>query len=433
MEDDFLAAVGEKIDSRADDYKPLLSIYIPSYNRPELFRSAIQGVLDQRADLPHGDIELVLCSDASPIEATNEIGREAAANHDHVSFIRMSENHFIPKEHSFGYLLCRGYYYWILSDDDPLRPEGLKNVYESLKQHLPAYLTMNWMRIYDHHSGKPREQPHQWVDSRSFPTGKELLATFGLYQVNHMSCQIWKRSVISDLDKSDYLAENPGGYYHIGYAIETLWHEPCYYLGAPVCSVRVDKDEAGLKLSANLFYFMTVLLARTLEICRARTGHGLELYEQVSATPSVMSYHSASPRKLSDNFCECILRSLAFRYRFTLDEWRELTAITSAWRPAAVQAFELCGRFSETFNVLDQNLAQFFDLIKARQADTPLDKAMQMRKTIEASKIYAEQVSRLESASQQIGNIIVQGGVEAFIEATSRIEGIDKLAPPPRV
>jgi glycosyltransferase involved in cell wall biosynthesis len=90
---------------------PLLSIIIPTYNRPHLLLSAVQSALEQTID----DFEVVVVDDASP-DPVN------LPEHPRLRIVRQLANRGVVVARNVGAKSARGRWITYLDDDDRLLP-----------------------------------------------------------------------------------------------------------------------------------------------------------------------------------------------------------------------------------------------------------------------------------------------------------------------
>lgn len=97
----------------------LVSIIIPTHNRSEYVKRAIQSCLDQTYE----DIEVIVVDDAS---TDNTEGVVTSFSDERVTYVRNDENLGAPKTRNRGLDLARGEYINFLDDDDELLPEKVR-------------------------------------------------------------------------------------------------------------------------------------------------------------------------------------------------------------------------------------------------------------------------------------------------------------------
>src|SRR2546421_10806093 len=100
---------------------PLFSIVIPTRNRADLLRNALQSALEQT----HDDYEVVV-SDNNCTPETHEAVRRLGDGR--VRYVRVERTLAMPDSWEFAVSHARGDYITILSDDDAVSPTLLKRL-----------------------------------------------------------------------------------------------------------------------------------------------------------------------------------------------------------------------------------------------------------------------------------------------------------------
>lgn len=138
------------------DY-PLVSIMIPTYNRPAFFKKTLESAVRQS----YTNLEIIVC-DNSTDERTAKI-METYQNDLRVRYIRNRDakskaDNFAPFEK-----LARGHYLQWLMDDDILLRQKVASMVQCLQEHPEAALATS-ERGYMDAEGKIQESPyHGWI------------------------------------------------------------------------------------------------------------------------------------------------------------------------------------------------------------------------------------------------------------------------------
>ncbi len=98
---------------------PLVSVLIPTFNRPDLLRLAVKSVLDQTLE----DLEVIVIDDAS---ANDNRRLVEEFNDDRISYVRHDTNKGLPGARNTGVRLARGKFVAFLDDDDHWMPDKLE-------------------------------------------------------------------------------------------------------------------------------------------------------------------------------------------------------------------------------------------------------------------------------------------------------------------
>jgi len=109
---------------------PLLSICVPTYNRPALLSECLQSVIES-AGAKLGYIEILVSDNAGSDSADGAVLSIADGQHN-IRYIRQSVN--IGAQANFLALAAeaRGKHIWLLGDDDKLAPKAVGAVLEAL-------------------------------------------------------------------------------------------------------------------------------------------------------------------------------------------------------------------------------------------------------------------------------------------------------------
>lgn len=95
--------------------KPMVSVVIPTYNRKDLLKEAIDSVLAQ----DYSNLEIIVADNAST-DGTKELIEEYSVTHSNIVYFRHNENIGQVENGKFAYKKARGDYYFFLCDDDSM-------------------------------------------------------------------------------------------------------------------------------------------------------------------------------------------------------------------------------------------------------------------------------------------------------------------------
>lgn len=122
---------------------PRISVVIPTYNRPDMLREAVESVLAQTVA---ADLEVIVVDDASP----EPVGAFADPR---VRVVRRAENAGVYAAMNAGVDAAAGEIVAFVDDDDWWRPEHLEGLLPGLER---AQLSIGWSRFHDEHDGQRR-------------------------------------------------------------------------------------------------------------------------------------------------------------------------------------------------------------------------------------------------------------------------------------
>jgi glycosyltransferase involved in cell wall biosynthesis len=106
---------------------PLVSIVVPTFNRPEYLGAAIQSALDQTYD----NVEVLVCDDASGPETTALV---ESFSDTRIRHLRSPTNQGVLRNTQQGYRAARGVYTATLHDDDAWGPDLLSTLVPELER-----------------------------------------------------------------------------------------------------------------------------------------------------------------------------------------------------------------------------------------------------------------------------------------------------------
>lgn len=117
---------------------PFFTVVIPTRNRPELFKDALQSVLSQDFD----DFEVIV-SDNSTDDKT-QIAIEPFRNSPKLSAFRTDGNLSMPKHWEFATTKARGRYVLVLTDRSVLKPHALNTIYAAINSSTEDVPVCSW-------------------------------------------------------------------------------------------------------------------------------------------------------------------------------------------------------------------------------------------------------------------------------------------------
>lgn len=155
------------------DAAPLVSVGIPTYDRPEGLERAVRSALAQ----DERDLEVVVADDASPNPDVERVGRALAAEDPRVRFVRNAENLGHDGNYQHVLELARGEHFMWLSDDDWIDPAYVSRCLAELRADPAAVLVCGAARYDD----GVEERPITLLDPRP---GARVARYFSRVSVN---------------------------------------------------------------------------------------------------------------------------------------------------------------------------------------------------------------------------------------------------------
>jgi len=117
---------------------PLVSIGIPTYNRPNQLRRALESACNQR----YKNIEIIVSDNCSPGSETNEIVSEFLSKDDRIRFFRQKKNEGMMFNFYFVLEMAKGHYFFWLSDDDYISPDFISILLQYLEMDKSIMVAM---------------------------------------------------------------------------------------------------------------------------------------------------------------------------------------------------------------------------------------------------------------------------------------------------
>ena len=186
------------MDNKRNKKEPILSICIPTYNRPNSFKKMIEMLMPQLDE----DIEIVVRDDSSDSK-TEKIFKKATENSKSKKQYFKGEKIGLDAANLFLLKKSRGSFIWWLSDDDLLLDNGIKTVLKLIKKH--KNLNFIWANF------AYNEISHLAVDREDgfFSDRNEVLISLGT-SIGLLSTYILRREVA--MSGIDYASKHVYGF-----------------------------------------------------------------------------------------------------------------------------------------------------------------------------------------------------------------------------
>lgn len=191
---------------------PLLSIIIPSYNRPHLLMRAVQSALNQTID----SFEVIVVDDGSPEPV-------ALPSDPRLRTIRLPENRGTAAARNAGAKAAQGHWITYLDDDDQLFPEMAKLSLEALENSTlpPPIAVLSGLEVVN--------ATGQVVETRIPPTLPQG-SHFFLEEIEPGKSFISKQTLV--VERATFLSI--GGYDE---AFQSRVHTELFLRLNPICSI----------------------------------------------------------------------------------------------------------------------------------------------------------------------------------------------------
>lgn len=217
--------------------KPLVTVIIPTHNRPELVRRAVESVQKQT----YPNIEIIVVDDASKIDI-----RKSLKSDTNIRVLRNKKNKGGCFSRNWGIREAKGNYINFLDDDDILYPEKIKKQITCFINSVDSDLGMVTAHALDARSGM-EENKYNRVKGNIY---KVLLSS---YAVSGIETMLFKKAALQRIGGFDeQIASSQeydllirfAEYYTVDYVDEILSHE---FRSVNQISLDFDKKRSGAK------------------------------------------------------------------------------------------------------------------------------------------------------------------------------------------
>jgi glycosyltransferase involved in cell wall biosynthesis len=117
---------------------PFFSIIIPTRNRPDLFKDALQSVLLQDFD----DYEVIVSDNST--DNNTQIAIEPFCNHPKLTVFRTDGHLSMPKHWEFATQKAQGRYVMVVTDRSVLKQHSLATIYSAISSSEQEVLVCSW-------------------------------------------------------------------------------------------------------------------------------------------------------------------------------------------------------------------------------------------------------------------------------------------------
>lgn len=204
----------------------ILTISIPTYNRPELLHKCLVEIFNQIQDKPNVSVYVADDSDGNE----NKVWVEKAKQHypqATIEYVINKKNLGIDENIKNCIRSPQAEYIWLLGEDDLLTPNAINTVLESIEIHRPTFIFANYIYCNDDHSKTSSK-----AVLNSYP--KISQEDFNSFAENH----IWSIGFIGSciIRKSEWCNQETekykGSYYsHVGGIIDSCYNKKITIIG----------------------------------------------------------------------------------------------------------------------------------------------------------------------------------------------------------
>lgn len=177
-----------------------ITVCIPTYNRVEYLRGALESVLAERNER----VDIAICDNGST-DSTESLVREYVGRYPFIQYFRFESN--VGPDRCFLKVaeMATGEYFWFLGDDDAIEPGGIEAVLHALDM-APGVVGISVNRTcYDvtltKRISSPSVLPKDRIYRDSGSCLKDLFTYFGYMSGQVCKTASWKEAVQGNIEK----------------------------------------------------------------------------------------------------------------------------------------------------------------------------------------------------------------------------------------
>ncbi len=181
----------------------LISVCIPTYNRPAELAALLEAVTAQEGD----DFEIVISDDCSPRFAAIESAvNRSRARHPRIPHTLHRNDRTIGYDANLRWLLgmARGEYCLFMGDDDLLLPGAIQQVRAAIRNHAGIGVVLRSYYSVDRTTRRVRDVHRHFTSSRLFPAGVRSVTALFRRSVHISGYTVHRATALSyDTDQFD--------------------------------------------------------------------------------------------------------------------------------------------------------------------------------------------------------------------------------------
>jgi glycosyltransferase involved in cell wall biosynthesis len=323
-----------EIQMRPLDQAPLLSIVIPSFNRPAELMLAITGIADQLNGGLESKVELIVSDNGSNEETAAAI-RHVAGQYQTVSFLR----HARDEGGYFNYFAApwraRGRYTWVFGSDDVLLPGGVAHAVEILERERPSFATLN-KRAYNQDLTKEIWPAANSVPDRRFDRFEDLMCALGINQLAFISGNIELTEAARAIDARAFLKMDTR-HPHVVAFLAKHHGARAFYASTAHLVHRLENSTLPHYHTGNFYDYAATLPIQLHEVL-TRIGAPADFFDRMTGDKRIQTYEVSGPTFV-DNIFENFMRCLGGGRYLTGSQRYALEQILTGCRPERLKQF----------------------------------------------------------------------------------------------
>ena len=183
---------------------PLVSVGVPTYNRPALLAAALRELSAQT----HGNLEIIVSDNGSPGDATHRVVEDACAADPRIRYVRQEPA--LPAIQNFRFVLqeARGEFFMWATDDDRREPQFIETLLKKLQAEPAAMLCYSEPYLIE--NGRRGEILPSPIETRSGDPIVRARQVLLNQNYNNEICGLFRRAALADMDFTPYYGSDHG-------------------------------------------------------------------------------------------------------------------------------------------------------------------------------------------------------------------------------
>ncbi|WP_292389770.1 glycosyltransferase family 2 protein [Methanosarcina sp. UBA5] len=163
--------------------KPLVSVGIPCYNRPEGLRRTLECITGQT----YKNLEIIVSDNCSPDQEVERVGRDFASKDSRIQYYRQKENIGTMPNFQFVLEKTTGEYFMWAADDDEWQPKYIETILNNIGNAgscFTDYIYRNRFKNYEIRYNVPSISPEKstYINSILFLKNLTPSMIYGLHR-----------------------------------------------------------------------------------------------------------------------------------------------------------------------------------------------------------------------------------------------------------
>jgi glycosyltransferase involved in cell wall biosynthesis len=305
---------------------PVLSVIVPTWNRPKEMSDAVVSIAGQIDASLAGKVEIIVTDNASGPE-TAAVLKQLAETYPTVNYMIHARDEGGQLQIYAAPARARGRWTWVFGDDDALAEGTLAPIVELLEREQPAFLTLN-RQVWNPGMDTLIQASKHSLPDTGFDSLLDFLALFGFDQLSFLTSQVYLSEVALTVDPAPYMETN-SRYGQCAYYVEAFHNRPAYYSSLP--SVRHRWDPNAQEVHAANFLHLATTFPDILQVAADKAGLEPGLFERIGGRRRLNE--TTRPLTFVDNILENLWRCLAVGVTVEPEHWQRLDQLSGQWTP----------------------------------------------------------------------------------------------------